>query len=208
MPAPTTLRRGEARERLLELAERTVLEKGFGATSIEELIAGVGITKSAFFYHFRDKNALAQALIERYLESDAEILDRLFARGDELSDDPLQGFLIGLKLFAETLGSLPEVHPGCLAASFVYQEQLFSAEVRALARAGALRWRARFKARFEVILSRRPPRIPVDIETLADMASAIVDGGITLGKSMKDPTILPAQVLHFRNYVRLLFDDI
>ena len=59
MREPTTLRRGEARERLLELAERTVLDKGFGATSIEELIAGVGITKSAFFYHFKDKNDLA-----------------------------------------------------------------------------------------------------------------------------------------------------
>jgi TetR/AcrR family transcriptional repressor of nem operon len=208
MREPTTLRRGEARERLLDLAERTVLDKGFGATSIEELIAGVGITKSAFFYHFKDKNALAQALIERYLENDTLILDTLFARGDELSDDPLQGFLIGLKLFAETLGNLPEAHPGCLAASFVYQEQLFSADVRTLARAGALRWRARFSARFEAIAARRPPRIPVDIEALADMASAIVDGGITLGKSMKDPSILPAQILHFRNYVRLLFDDV
>ena len=135
MREPTTLRRGEARERLLELAERIVLDKGFGATSIEELIAGVGITKSAFFYHFKDKNALAQALIERYLENDTVILDTLFARGDELSDDPLQGFLIGLKLFAEALGNLPEAHPGCLAASFCYQEQLFSPGVRGSARA-------------------------------------------------------------------------
>ena len=80
MTAEPTLRRGEARERILELAERTVLEKGFGATSIDALIAGVGVTKSAFFYHFRDKNALARALIERYIESDAAILDGLFAR--------------------------------------------------------------------------------------------------------------------------------
>jgi AcrR family transcriptional regulator len=43
------------RERLLELAEQQVLQKGFAATSIEELIAGVGITKSGFFYHFKDK---------------------------------------------------------------------------------------------------------------------------------------------------------
>lgn len=207
MPETTTLRRGEARDRLLDLAERTVLEKGFGATSIEELIAGVGITKSAFFYHFKDKNALAQALIERYLENDATILDSLFARGDELSDDPLQGFLIGLKLFAETLGNLPEAHPGCLAASFCYQEQLFSHDVRELTRASALRWRARFRARFETIAAGRPPRIPVDLEALADMAVTVVDGGITMGKLMKDPAILPAQVLHFRNYVRLLFDD-
>ena len=40
------------------------------------------------------------------------------------------------------------------------------------------------------------------------MAATVVDGGITMGKLMKDPAILPAQVLHFRSYVRLLFDDV
>ncbi len=208
MTAEPTLRRGEARERILDLAERTVLEKGFGATSIDALIAGVGVTKSAFFYHFRDKNALARALIERYLDNDTAILDGLFARGDELSDDPLNGFLIGLKLFAETMARLPEAHPGCLAASFCYQEQLFSHDVRELTRASALRWRARFRARFEAIAAKHPPRIPVDFDALADMAVTVVDGGITMGKLMKDPAILPAQVLNFRNYVRLLFDDV
>jgi AcrR family transcriptional regulator len=47
---------GDTRERLLEAAEVSVLEKGFAATSIEELIAAVGITKNGFFYHFKDKN--------------------------------------------------------------------------------------------------------------------------------------------------------
>jgi hypothetical protein len=38
--------RGDMRERLLESAEAAVLAKGFAATSIEEFIAAVGITKS------------------------------------------------------------------------------------------------------------------------------------------------------------------
>jgi AcrR family transcriptional regulator len=49
------------RERMIELAEQMVLRKGFASTSIEELIAGVGITKSGFFYHFKDKYDLARA---------------------------------------------------------------------------------------------------------------------------------------------------
>src|SRR6185437_16630035 len=36
---------GDTRERMLDAAEASVLEKGFAATSIEELIAAVGITK-------------------------------------------------------------------------------------------------------------------------------------------------------------------
>ena len=49
-----------------------VLAKGFASTSIEELIAAVGITKSGFFYHFRDKGELAKGLMLRYLEHDKE----------------------------------------------------------------------------------------------------------------------------------------
>ena len=56
---------GDTRERILDAAESAVLDKGFAATSIEELIAAVGITKSGFFYHFKDKGELAKALLVR-----------------------------------------------------------------------------------------------------------------------------------------------
>jgi AcrR family transcriptional regulator len=58
-------KKGNARERILELAEESVLAKGFQATSIDELIAGAGITKSGFFYHFKDKTELARSLLVR-----------------------------------------------------------------------------------------------------------------------------------------------
>ncbi len=52
-----TPRKGaDTRERILDVAEASVLDKGFFATSIEEVIAAVGITKSGFFYHLKDKN--------------------------------------------------------------------------------------------------------------------------------------------------------
>ena len=64
-----TPRKGsDTKERILDVAEAGVLEKGFAATSIEELIAAVDITKSGFFYHFKDKNELAKALLIRYVE--------------------------------------------------------------------------------------------------------------------------------------------
>ena len=43
------------------------------------------MTKNGFFYHFPDKNALARALLLRYLERDEAVLDDVFARGRELS---------------------------------------------------------------------------------------------------------------------------
>jgi AcrR family transcriptional regulator len=182
-----------------------VLEKGFAATSIEELIAAVGITKSGFFYHFKDKGALAEALLKRYIEQEDALFDDLFARADELNEDPLHGFLVGLKMLAEMMADLPQTHPGCLVASFCYQEQLFNREVRELNAAAMLSWRNRFAKRFELIAKRYPPRIEVDLEALADMVSALVDGGIIVSKVMHEKELLPQQILLFRAFVRAIF---
>jgi TetR/AcrR family transcriptional repressor of nem operon len=194
-----------ARERLLDAAEAAVLAKGFAATSIEELVAETGISKSGFFYHFKDKGALAKAILERYLERDRELLDQMFARADELNDDPLHGFLVGLKFFAEMMSDLPSNHPGCVAASFAYQDQLFNREIHDLNANGILRWRKRFRERFDLIASKYPPKIAADFDALADTVAVLVEGGFVLGRALKDSTITPRQILLFRDYIRIIF---
>ena len=113
------------RERLLDVAYQSIIEKGFAATSIEELVEAAGITKSGFFYHFRDKNDLARQLFDRFLDEDEGIVDTLEARAKELSDDPLQSFLIFLNLYAQMVDDMETLHPGCMVATVTYQERIF-----------------------------------------------------------------------------------
>ena len=51
----------------LGITQASILQKGCAATSIDEVIAEAGITKSGFFQTFRDKNELAKALLQRYI---------------------------------------------------------------------------------------------------------------------------------------------
>lgn len=193
------------RDRILAIAEAGVLEKGFGATSIEEVIAEAGITKSGFFYHFRDKNELAREMVKRYVASNDRLFDEIFARGRELADDPLQAFLISLKLLAEVMSDLPNGHPGCLIASICYQERLYDREIRELTASSVRGWNARFRGIFEEIAAVHPPREAVDLDDLADMLSCVVDGGIIMSKTLGDPSRLARQVLAFRSFVKLVF---
>ena len=198
-------KRGDARERILGIAEIAILEKGFGATSIDELITAANITKSGFFYHFRDKSELARVLLARYLERESALFDDLFRRADELNEDPLHGFLVGLKMLAELLADLPSGHPGCLVASYCYQERLFDRDVRALSAEAVLAWRQRFRERLSRIEARYPPRIDVNLDDVADMLSVVVDGEIILSKVLRDKEYLPRQVLLYREFVRAIF---
>jgi TetR/AcrR family transcriptional repressor of nem operon len=201
------LSKGEAtRERLLDLAERAVLQKGFAATTIEELIAQAEMTKSGFFYHFKDKNELAHALLERYIARHEEMLDGFFQRSGELTDDPLHGFLAGLRMFADMLGDLPKTHPGCIVAAFCYHDQHFDSTVRARNAEGIASWRRRVRVRLDDIAARYPPDAGVDLDALADMATALVEGGIILSRTFNDNSLLQRQVMAYRNYVKLAFE--
>jgi TetR/AcrR family transcriptional regulator, transcriptional repressor for nem operon len=193
------------RARIMDIAETAVLQKGFGATSIEELIAAAGITKSGFFYHFRDKNALAHGLLQRHLAQDEAILDDIFARACEQSDDPLEAFLTGLELLAAMMRDLPGGHPGCLVVTYCYNERLFDQPTRDLNRQAVLAWRHRFAKIFADINAVYAPREVVDVNALADMVSAIVEGGIVVAKVLKEPQVLAQQILLLRSYIQLLY---
>jgi hypothetical protein len=133
------------------------------------------------------------------------LFEQLFKQADELSEDPLHSFLIFLKLFADVMGDLPNGHPGCLAASFVYQDYMFSRDVRDLTTEGHRIWRVRFRERLDRIAERYPPRTDANLDDMADMLSAVADGGIILSKSLHDPSVLPRQIMQYRTFVKLVF---
>ncbi|APH70217.1 TetR/AcrR family transcriptional regulator [Aquibium oceanicum] len=193
------------RELILDIAESGILSKGFGATSIDEIIAEADITKSGFFYHFKDKNELARALLQRYLDTEEALLDTVFTRARELHGDPLHSFLIGLKMLSEMMADLPNGHPGCLVATVAYSERMFDREVRTLNRQAILIWRERFLGMLQEIAAIYPPRDDVDLRAVADMISSTVEGGIVMSRAVGEPKVLPEQIVLLRSYIKLLF---
>ena len=198
--------RGEdTRKKILDVAQDAVLTKGFDATSIDEIVANAELTKSGFFYHFRDKNALAHALIERHIEVEDQLFDEVFGCAKDLADDPLQVALIALKLLAELIEDMPNGHPGCIVATAVYQDRLFNPDVREANRRAVLGWRSRFRAMFDAIVEVYPAHDEVDLDDLADMVSSVIEGGIVMARAVSEPSMTARQIMLLRSYVRLLF---
>ena len=203
-----TAKQPNARERILDIAQQKILLKGYSATSIDEIRQDAHITKGGFFYHFNDKNELALALVQRYLDSDEVFFNDLFERAESLSEDPLQQMLLFLKLLAEAMGDIPNGHPGCLVAAFIYQSMQFEDNVLELIAKGMLDWRQLFKQQLLKVQEKYPMKTDVSIDELADNLPAILEGGIVTSLVLKDPDILSKQILHYRNYIRLLFGDV
>ena len=193
------------RERILDIAYESIVQKGFAATSVEELVEAAGITKSGFFYHFRDKSDMARQLFERFLAEDEAIVGTLATRARELSDDPLQSFLIFLNLYAQMMDDMDGLHPGCMVASVAYQERMFDSDLKQMNVDYILRMRQRFRDWLEEIIVGNTPATEVDIDALADGLTTVIEGAIILSRSLRDPSLMGKQTRLFRNHVKLLF---
>ncbi|KAF0218627.1 MAG: TetR family transcriptional [Geobacteraceae bacterium] len=56
------------RRKILEIATEIVNRKGFGATTIQDIISATGMQKGGIYFHFPDKDALGLAILEKARE--------------------------------------------------------------------------------------------------------------------------------------------
>jgi len=193
------------REKILDAAQELVLDRGYVGMTVENLIDKIGITKGAFFHHFRSKDDMAKALLQRFADNDARIYAETRERAEKLSDDPLQQMLIFIRLFEEMFEGLAAPYPGCLFASYIYELQQFDDETRQLIQDSFRKWRELLKHKFEAVARKYPPQAEVSAASLADAFTVVLEGSFITGKAMNEPGVVADQLRHFRNYVALLF---
>jgi AcrR family transcriptional regulator len=80
---------------LVDVAAKLFTEQGYGATSLDQIVAGARVTKGALYHHFSGKQAVFEAVFEK-VESDASARIRKALKG---SRDPWEKALLGLRSF-------------------------------------------------------------------------------------------------------------
>lgn len=136
------------------------------------------------------------------------LLDDLFARAERLSNDPLQQLLLFVGLQEEAGDGLAGEDPGCLYASFCYEQALVDDETRELIADAVRAWRSRTREKLDEVVERYPPRVPVDLDALADQGLTVYEGTFVLSRALGEPELLREQLRHFRTYLELLFTPV
>ena len=189
-----------AREKLLEAALGLIREKGYSATSVEDLCARAGVTKGAFFHHFRSKDALAVAAADHWSEKTSA----LFAGADyHRPADPLDRILAYLD-FRKALvrGAIPEFT--CLVGTMV-QESYGSSDAIRDACCRSIEGHAQtLEADFAEAL-RTYDVGGVTARSLALHTQAVIQGAFILAKAANDPARAIDSIEHLKRYVELLF---
>jgi TetR/AcrR family transcriptional regulator, transcriptional repressor for nem operon len=98
--------------RMLDVAERLVQQRGFNSFSYADIAAELGVTKATLHYHFASKAALGSAVIDRYALRFFDALAAIDARGGT-AEERLAGFV---EVYANVLRDQRMCLCGMLAA--------------------------------------------------------------------------------------------
>jgi TetR/AcrR family transcriptional repressor of nem operon len=193
------------RDRILDAAQRLVLERGFAGTSVDAILAEASVTKGGFFHHFSSKQALGLALVERYAAGDLQALEYLMAGAEASSDDPAEQAVAFVRLFEEAVVELVEIQAGCLFGAFVYERELAAPGTEEIIVHSIQTWRDRLLGKLEEAAETHPTAIDVDLPSLANQIFTTFQGGFILARALDEPEHLARQLAHVRQYLELLF---
>ena len=195
----------DTRKRILDAAQQLILSHGYSGMSLDQLIRQLGMTKGAFFHHFKNKHDLARTLIQRYSDDGVTLFKTALARAQAYSDDPLQQLIIVIRQYEEIFQALSEPYDGCLLAAYVYELQQFDEEIRGLLRTEFELSRGELTQLLRAVARTYPPQREVDLVSLADGFMSLFEGAFILEKALGESGITCQQLKHYRTYIELLF---
>lgn len=76
------------REQIVSHAMRLYEEQGIEATSVRDIMRSVGVSRSLLYHYFPDKEAVTEAVLDRYLQ---EFVDRVHAWDDAREPGDVRG---------------------------------------------------------------------------------------------------------------------
>ena len=190
-----------ARQELLDAALSMIREKGYSSTSVDALCAQAGVTKGAFFHHFKSKDALAVAAANHW----SEITGAFFETAPyHKHSDPLDRVLGYLDFRKAILkGKLAEFT--CLVGTMVQEIYGTNPDIREACEASISGHAAKIEADIAEAMKRYRIRARWTAESLAMHTQAVLQGAFILAKAKGGAAIAAASIDHLRRYIELLF---
>jgi TetR/AcrR family transcriptional repressor of nem operon len=159
------------------------------------------VTKGSFFHYFKSKEAIGQAVLDRFVQE-----RRAAAQNSPhfRKEDPLDRVL-GWMDFGIAESRNPETLRGCLLGTFSQELSLTHELIRRECQAKLGEWSKAIQSDLDLAVALHRPAAPIDTKSLADHCVAVFEGSILLSKARKDPRPLRESLGHLKGYIQGLF---
>jgi TetR/AcrR family transcriptional repressor of nem operon len=200
-PLNPELNATSARSKLLEVAMRILREKGYNATTVDELCAAAEVTKGAFFHHFKSKEDMAVAAADHWSAATGELFTQAAYHH---ASDPLDRVLGYIDLRASLIRGEPAEF-SCVAGTMTQETFLSHPAIRQACCASIVGHAGTLEEDLAQAIETYQPLSGLTARGLAIHTQAVLQGAFILAKATGDPQLAVDSVLHLRRYFELLF---
>lgn len=192
----------DARTRLLDAAIHVIRAQGYTATTVDDICREAGLTKGAFFHHFKSKEDLGVEAATHF----GQMAEKLFGNAPytELAD-PLDR-LLGYIDFRTALLSGPIAQFTCLFGTMVQEAYDSHPAIRQACETHIVRHAARLGEDIAAAKALYAPDAPWSAESLGLYIQAVLQGSFILAKAKGGPEVARDCVAHLRRYILQLFN--
>jgi TetR/AcrR family transcriptional repressor of nem operon len=193
--------RGEGRNKLLDAALAVIREKGYAATSVDDLCQRAGLTKGAFFHHFRSKDDLAIAAARHF----GEMAAGLFATAPFRDLATPRERILGYVRFRHDIIEGEAAEYTCLLGTMVQESYASHPGIRSACEAELLKHTASFEPDIAAALSEAGRTGPEwSAAGLSRHIQGTLQGAFILAKATGSAEIARESVGHLLRYLETI----
>lgn len=187
----------DKKEKLVQATVSLMLNRGYAATSVDDICEAAGVTKGAFFHYFKTKEEACRVAMEIWGAGWKCLVDQMER---ENPPDPLEQLEGLFRMMPVAYISSP-VGPGCMIGTVAQELASSNESLRPLFLGHFQDWVDRTTRMLAEAKAAVPPEIDFDPEELAWWLHAMVQGTLLLAKSNRNEEFIRRNVAHCRNYV-------
>ena len=192
----------DTKTKLLEAALLVIRTKGYAGTSVDDLCHAAGVTKGAFFHHFKSKEDMAITAAAHF----GAMAEGLFSQAAYRTlSDPLER-LLGYVDFRKSIleGTLPEFT--CLLGTLVQEAYETHPAIAAAANRYISEHATTLEADISAVMATRGVPAAWTAASLALYTQAVIQGAFILAKAKAGPQVAVDCLNHLSCYLKLLFN--
>jgi TetR/AcrR family transcriptional repressor of nem operon len=191
----------DARQKLFGATISSMAEKGYSATTVDEICAKAGLTKGAFFHYFPSKQSLTVAAVNDW----AEKCEALYAAAPYHQFDDAVDRVLGYIDFRRKMLRAPMALTSCPVGTMVQEVYETHPDILHACEECISGQIAEVQSDIAQAMKQCDVRSPWTAKGLALHAYAVLQGVYILAKAKENVDVAEASIDHLRLYVELLF---